>query len=32
MGRVITSATFKKFSQDIENLCKNYVDEKIKFL
>ena len=32
MGRAITSATFKKFSQDIENLCKNYVDERIKFL
>ena len=31
-GRAITSATFKKFSQDIENLCKRYVDEKINFI
>ena len=32
MGRAITSATFKKFSQDIENLCKIYVDKKIDFI
>ena len=32
MGRAITSATFKKFSQDIENLCKNFVDIKIDYL
>ena len=32
MGRAITSATFKKFSQDIENLCKNFVDAKIDYL
>ena len=32
MGRAITSATFKKFSQDIENLCKNFVDVKIDYL
>ena len=32
MGRSITSATFKNFSQDIENLCKNFVDIKINFI
>ena len=32
MGRAITSATFKKFSQDIENLCKTYVDKKIDYI
>ena len=32
MGRSITSATFKKFSQDIEDLCKNFVDIKIDYL
>ena len=32
MGRAITSATFKKFSEDIENLCKNFVDLKIAYL
>ena len=32
MGRSITSATFKNFSQDIENLCKNFVDTKINFI
>ena len=32
MGRAITSATFKKFSEDIENLCKNFVDSKIAYL
>ena len=32
MGRAITSATFKKFSQDIENLCKKFVDIKIDFI
>ena len=28
MGRAITSATCKKFSEEIENLCKNFVDKK----
>ncbi len=32
MGRAITSATCKKFSEEIENLCKNFVDKKIKIL
>ena len=32
MGRAITSATFKKFSQDTENLCKNFIDAKIDYL
>ena len=32
MGRAITSATFKKFSQDIEDLCKNFVNIKIDYL
>ena len=32
MGRAITSATSKKYSQDIENLCKNFVDKKIDYL
>ena len=32
MGRSITSATFKKFSEDIENMCKKYVDVKIDFI
>ena len=32
MGRAITSATCKKYSQDIENLCKNFVDNKIEYL
>ena len=32
MGRAITSATFKKFSQDIEDLCRNFVDKKIEYL
>jgi hypothetical protein len=32
MGRSISSATFKKFSQDIEDLCKKYVDVKINFI
>ena len=31
-GRAITSATFKKFSDDIENLCKEFVDSKINFI
>ena len=26
MSRALTSATFKKLTQDIENLCKFYVD------
>ena len=32
MERAVTSATFKKFSQDIEELCKNYVEEKKRFV
>jgi hypothetical protein len=32
MSRAITSATFKKFSQDIEDLCRNFVDKKIEYL
>ena len=32
MGRSITSATCKKFSQEIENLCKNYVENQINFI
>ena len=32
MGRAISSATCKKLSQDIENLCKAYVDEKNKYI
>ena len=32
MSRAITSATFKKFSQDIENICKKFVDAKIDFI
>ena len=32
MGRAITSATFTNFSEDIENLCKNYVEKRIDFL
>ena len=32
MGRAIDSATSKKYSQDIENLCKNFVDKKIDYL
>ena len=32
MGRAISSATCKKLSQDIEDLCKNYVDEKILYV
>ena len=32
MGRAITSATCKKFSEEIENLCKNFVDKKINFI
>ena len=31
MGRAITSATCKKFSQEIEKLCKVYVEKKNKF-
>ena len=31
-GRAITSATFKKFSEDINNLCKEYVDKRINFI
>ena len=32
MGRAITSATCKKFSQEIEKLCKVYVEKKINFI
>ena len=32
MSRAITSATLKKFSQDIEDLCKNFVEKKIDYL
>jgi len=32
MERAITSAKFKKFLDDIENLCKNFVDMKINYL
>ena len=32
MGSAITSATYKKLSQDIENLCQNFVDTKIYYL
>ena len=32
MGRAITSATSKKFANDIENLCKNFVNTKIEYL
>jgi len=32
MGRAITSATCKKFSEEIENLCKNFVNKKINFI
>ena len=32
MGRAISSATCKKLSQDIEQLCKSFVDEKIDFI
>ena len=32
MGRAISSATCKKLSQDIEELCKSFVDEKIEYI
>ena len=32
MGRSVTSATFKRFLDDIEYLCKNFVDNKINYL
>lgn len=32
MGRSISSATFKKISEKIENLCKDFLDKKIKFV
>ena len=32
MGRSISSATCKKLSQDIEDLCRDYVDKKIDFI
>jgi len=32
MGRAITSATCKKFSQEIEKLCKEFVEKKINFI
>ena len=32
MGRAITSATCKKFSEEIEKLCKNFIEEKINYI
>ena len=32
MGRSISSATCKKLSRDIENLCKDFVDKKILYV
>ena len=32
MGRAITSATCKKFSQEIEKLCQHYVKKQIDFI
>ena len=32
MVRAIISATFKKFYQVIEDLCRNFVDKKIVYL
>ena len=32
MGRSITSATCKKFSNEIEILCKNYVEKQINYI
>ena len=32
MVRAIISATFKKFYQVIEDLCRNFVDKKIEYL
>ena len=32
MGRSISSATCKKLSRDIENLCKDFVDKKILYI
>ena len=32
MGRSISSATCKKLSRDIENLCKDFVDKKILYM
>ena len=32
MGRSITSATCKKFSQEIEKLCKNYIEKQINYI
>ena len=32
MGRAITSATFKKFSEDIGNLCKKYIDDQLNYM
>ena len=32
MGRAITSATCKKFSEEIEKLCKEYVENKLLYI
>ena len=32
MGNAITSATAKKFSEEIENLCKKYVENKLNYI
>ena len=32
MGRAIASATFKKFSEDIGNLCKKYIDDQLNYM
>ena len=32
MGKAITSSTYKKFSQEIEKICKVYVEKKINFI
>ena len=32
MGNAITSATSKKFSEEIENLCKKYVENKLNYI
>ena len=32
MGKAITSSTCKKFSQEIEKICKDYVEKKINFI
>lgn len=32
MGQAITSATFKKFSEEIEGMCEKFVEDKLKFI